>query len=443
MKVLISGGTGFLGAQLTIELLKNNHEVIWVSRNTKEPLLPVKVINWEQLKTFNESVDVIINLSGESLANKKWSAKQKKIILGSRLLTAQSLIEYQERQQVETIISSSAIGIYGNSEESKNEGSGIGEGFLADVCKKWEDVVKKCSAKRKVFLRTGIVLDRMHGALAKIENIYQMGFGGHVGSGKQWMSWIHVEDWVSAVVFILESNKIEGPVNLVAPVPQTNYDFSKKLLKVFKQPLDIWAPGMVLKIILGDMSELILAGQNVIPQKLEYNGFKFKYPTIEDAFDNLYPPELGVHNIVKYYQWVPTSKEGAFDFFKDEKNLERITPELLNFKVLTKSTDEIQEGTLIDYQLKIRGVPAKWRTLISKWNPPHQFMDSQLKGPYRRWEHTHSFVELKGGTLLLDQIVYNVPLKKIGNLFAGFIVKKDVETIFSYRKKIIKEIFKN
>jgi uncharacterized protein len=140
-------------------------------------------------------------------------------------------------------------------------------------------------------------------------------------------------------------------------------------------------------------------------------------------------------------QWVPRSLEEVFSFFSDAKNLEVITPPWVQFRILNMSTPQIEQGTLLDYRIKVKGVPMKWRTRIENWNPPHGFVDTQLIGPYSIWHHTHSFAEKNGGTEMKDRVLYRVPLGRAGDLLLGWQIRKDVEAIFAYRQKTIDEMF--
>jgi ligand-binding SRPBCC domain-containing protein len=139
--------------------------------------------------------------------------------------------------------------------------------------------------------------------------------------------------------------------------------------------------------------------------------------------------------------WLPHSREKVFEFFSQARNLEQITPPLLHFHVLTPEPIEMREGTLIDYKLKIRGFPVRWRTKITRWNPPHEFADVQLKGPYKLWDHTHRFLEENGGTRMIDEVVYELPFGPLGELVHRVLVRRDVEEIFRYRNQVIGALF--
>jgi ligand-binding SRPBCC domain-containing protein len=185
------------------------------------------------------------------------------------------------------------------------------------------------------------------------------------------------------------------------------------------------------------MSQMILGGQRVRPAQALESGFVFQFPTLEDALGDLAPGD----EVFESLQWIPKKVEEVFPFFSEAKNLETLTPELLQFKIVAQSTPEIQEGTLIDYQLKVHGIPMHWRTRIEEWKPGVQFVDTQLKGPYSRWHHNHRFESLQGGTLLSDRVLYRLPGGGMGSLMAGSKVRSDVRQIFEYRREKIEKLF--
>jgi uncharacterized protein (TIGR01777 family) len=451
MKILVSGGTGFLGSNLIEELLRQNHEVLLITRQTAEQLSPTpcRIINWPPTEIEKSAIlecDAAYNLAGESIAGPRWSRERKEEIRNSRIQFTRELVEILARStKLKTFLSSSAIGIYGDRKsEVLTEESPRGEGFLADICQDWEAeaLPLERAGIRLVLLRTGIVLDRLFGVLGELEPLYRLGAGGPVGSGEQFMSWIHIRDWVRAAVHALNTPSLKGALNLVAPEPVTNRSFSAVYGELFKCPVQLPAPAIALKLALGEQSTLVLASQNVRPTKLLSSHFGFQFQILKDALLDLYDYEergREVFDLHRQTQWVPYPIDQVFRFFSDEMNLERITPPSLNFHVLKKSTEQIQKGTLIDYKLKIHGVPVKWRTLIADWQPPKQFVDTQLWGPYSLWHHTHTFESLAGGTLMKDKVHYKLPMGGLGRTAALWYVKKDVAHIFEHRKKIIRE----
>jgi len=301
MKILVTGGTGFVGHSLVRKLIEANHKVVLLTRNpesTKSKTSePAEVYGWEPETTtppkeaYN-GIDAIVHLAGESIAAGRWTAKQKKKILDSRVLSTRNLLKgvVESGAKPKVIVSASAIGIYGDrGNQSLSETSAQGIGFLADVCRAWEKESQYPGLEsiRKVNLRIGIVLEKGGGALQKLLPIFKLGGGGPVGNGKQWMSWIHREDLVEMILYSLTHENVSGAVNAVAPSPSTNAEFSKALGKALHRPAFMPAPAIALKIAMGEMSELVLASQKVEAKKITDAGFVFKFPQIQEALNDI------------------------------------------------------------------------------------------------------------------------------------------------------------
>ncbi|MCB0351734.1 MAG: TIGR01777 family oxidoreductase [Bdellovibrionales bacterium] len=454
MKILVTGGTGFLGTPLIEELLRRGHQVLLVTRKSSAEIEPnpCQIMSWPPRSEANEKAilgcDAVINLAGESLASGRWNNAKKQRIRNSRIQLTTDLVDIlRSSTKLHTFLSASAIGFYGDRKtEVLTESSHVGAGFLAEVCRDWEQaaLALKRENLRTVLLRTGVVLGRNGGIIGELEPLFKMHVGGPVGYGEQHLSWIHIQDWVRAVLFCLENPSVTGAVNLVSPEPVTNASFSSVLSELMRKPMQLPAPAIALKLSLGEMSALALDSQNVRPEKLLQNNFKFLFSYLREALKDIYDYEAQNHEIYEYFEssaWLPRSPDEVFRFFSDARNLQKITPPEMGFVVEKMSTSEIVQGSLIDYKLKVHGIPIQWRTEIIQWAPPKAFVDNQLKGPYSRWHHTHTFEPLAGGTLMKDRVHYKLPLGCIGRLFGLALVKKDVRHIFSYREKIIREIF--
>ena len=454
MKILMTGATGFIGKSLCRALLEKGHDVKALVRNVvqakKAVPYPMEFQEWDG--TSNglpsiEGIDAVIHLAGEPVAGKRWSEERKRRILSSRIDTAQALIDAVRglSSRPKTFICGSAIGFYGDrGEEILSEDSPPGKGFLAEVALKWEAVTSPLAQMgvRTVNLRTGAVLGRKGGMLATLVPLFRTGLGGPVGRGNQWVSWIHLKDMVDAIVFLLENEKASGPINMVAPEPITNERFSRALGMVVNRPAILSAPVIALKGSLGEMSEILLSSERVSSEKLQGLGFRFQFDELEDALYDLLDVEQKAGQKELYVeQWIPKPVKEIFPFFSEAKNLGVLTPEFLHFKILSQSTAEMEKGTLVDYQMKIHGIPIHWQTLIDEWEPGFQFVDTQLKGPYKSWHHTHRFIPMKGGTLLSDRVLYRLPLGILGGLAMGAKVRNDVQKIFDYRQKVINERF--
>jgi uncharacterized protein (TIGR01777 family) len=301
MKILVTGGTGFVGRPLVRKLVENNHEVVLLSRNpeaAKSALaLPLTVFKWDPEastppKEAYQGIEGIVHLAGESIAAGRWTEKQKKKILDSRTLSTRNLLKgaVEAGAKPKALVMASAIGIYGDrGNDSLSEISPQGIGFLADVCRAWEKESQYpgLESVRKVNLRIGIVLGKDGGALQKLLPLFKLGGGGPVGNGKQWMSWIHRSDLVEMILYSLTHDNVSGAVNAVAPNPSTNAEFSKALGKAVNRPAFMPAPAIALKLAMGEMSELVLASQKVEAKKILDSGFVFKYPKIQEALDEI------------------------------------------------------------------------------------------------------------------------------------------------------------
>jgi len=271
MKVLVTGASGFVGNAVCKELEKKGHEVLKFSRSSKE-LIP-------------HNVEAVINLAGENVGE-RWSGEKKKRILESRTDFVKNLsAKFEDINNLEIFISSSAVGFYGNrNEEILSEDSSAGSGFLADVCLQWEkSVIDNFSQCRTVLLRTGVVLGN-GGALKKMRLPFQLGLGSALGSGKQWMSWIDLQDLAKMYVFALENEKLKGIFNSVAPNPVTNLQFSQTLAKSLHRPLlPVAAPEMVLRMALGEMAAIVLDSQRVSAEKILGTGFQFQFNDLSEC----------------------------------------------------------------------------------------------------------------------------------------------------------------
>ncbi|SFJ76890.1 TIGR01777 family oxidoreductase [Thermoflavimicrobium dichotomicum] len=295
MKIAVTGATGFIGKELTQFFLEKGYEVVGISRtsnSTQQPAVPF--ITWEKLEsqpTLLENVDAIVNLAGESI-DQRWTKTAKERILGSRLTVAERLkhVVSQLGQKPKVLVNASGISIYGISEtETFDENSpACITDFLASVVEKWEEAVDQIPIDRTVKLRIGVVLGNRGGAYPKMILPYKWGVGGRVGSGRQWLSWIHIEDMVRLIEFCINNENIEGPVNATAPNPVTNDQFGRTVAQILKRPHWFPVPAALMKLIFGELSVLLLEGQRVIPKKLLDHGFQFYYPTILDAVKDLY-----------------------------------------------------------------------------------------------------------------------------------------------------------
>ena len=457
-KVLVTGASGLVGKRVCKELLFVGKSVIAVGRADEQSFrlkfdYPCEYVQWSDPVNqpfpsgVLEQVETVIHLAGESVASGRWTKARKKSIYDSRVCSTKHLVNavLESENKPKEFLCASAVGIYpdGN-EELTEEYKEKGDSFLGKVCIDWEKALEPLSqtSVRDVSMRIGVVLALGGGFLNRVEGLFSNGLGGRLGSGKQWVSWIHLEDLARLVLFVINNKEIKGAINFTAPNPIQNKDLTQFLVKTLKSWVGLPVPRLAAKIAMGGPGELGFVNQRVIPKKAIDAGYEFLFADFKSAIKNIYGwREKSIDRYFYAEQWVNQPVDKVFEFFVDEKNLEEITPDFLSFKVLKMSTDKIQEGTLIDYQLKIHGVPAKWRSKIEKWVPGKQFVDTQIKGPYSKWHHTHSFYQMAGGTLLTDKVLYRAPFGFLGQSSSGWMIKKDVKEIFSYRKKTIQKLF--
>jgi len=307
MKILITGATGFIGSALVKALLEKGHELVLLSRS-RRPSVPndprVRAVFWNPDGEPNgvqevDGADAVVNLAGEPMAAKRWTKGQKEKILSSRANATQIITRsiQNARKKPEVLINASAVGFYGpRGNEELTEESSAGVGFLADVCKAWEAHALRAGefGVRVVRLRLGIVLARQGGALKMMVPPFRMFLGGWLASGNQWMSWIHLEDVVRLILFALENRGSEGAINATAPQPVTNKAFSMVLAQVIGRPCLAPVPAFVLKLMLGEMADLLLSSDRVIPRRARELGFSFRYPDIREALEQILCPSGGV-----------------------------------------------------------------------------------------------------------------------------------------------------
>lgn len=446
MKILVTGATGLIGKKIISKLLVEKHEIFALVQNPEDALeLPKKnILKWSSknvpdLKNIG-NIDAIIHLAGAGIAAGRWTKKRKKILEESRTVGTANLLkglkQLSEEQRPKVMVASCAVGYYGDrAEEVLDETSAPGDDFLSQLCIKWETAIDQAKDLnlRVVKMRQGVVLDKDGGFLSQMKPVV-------LGDGKNWVSWIHIQDLLNFITQALSDQNIEGVYNLSAPEPIRNKDLTKQYARALKIPMTLPSPKFAIQLALGEMSTLLLNSQRVTPKRLKEFGFKFEFPVFEKAINDVYSNQTWVDNFFSTNQFVPMSKDKVFDFFSKAENLEVITPPFLNFKISKKSSEEIEEGMLIDYKLKIHGVPVRWRTLITKWNPADSFEDHQLKGPYSKWQHLHLFHEVKGGTLLRDEVTYKIPGWIIGKFILKPWILKDVKMIFKFRQSKINEL---
>jgi uncharacterized protein len=309
MRIVIAGGTGFLGSPLAEVYAEEGHDVRLLSRGLPagearhEPgtgVPGITRVGWKpdgQSGPWEASIDgadAVINLAGESIGGKRWTPQRKAQLRESRIVATRSLVAAlgSVTAPPPVFVSGSAVGYYGPSaDDPKPEGAPAGHDFLAQICEAWEAEARRAEngSLRVVLLRTGVALERSGGALARMITPFRLFAGGPIGSGRQYMSWIHRTDWIEMVRWIVDTPAAAGPINATAPAPVTNREFARALGRALKRPSLLPTPGFALKVLLGEMATpLLLTGQRAVPARAEALAFHFRYPEIDQAFRGIF-----------------------------------------------------------------------------------------------------------------------------------------------------------
>jgi uncharacterized protein len=296
MHILITGGTGLIGRHLCKALLAQGHQLTVLSRHPETVAAKcgatvqamAKLDEWQADREF----DAVINLAGEPIVDRAWSAKRKQALRDSRIALTRTLVKRiaVAKQKPAVLLSGSAIGYYGNRAETELEESApAGNDFAAELCRDWEQAALGAEENgvRVCLLRTGLVLSNSGGLLGKMLLPFKLGLGARLGNGKQWMSWVHIEDYVAMASRLLEDAQMRGAFNMTAPQPVTNGEFTRALASALHRPAFFVAPAIMLRFAMGERAALMLEGQRVLPAKLGKAGYRFKFPELGRALEDL------------------------------------------------------------------------------------------------------------------------------------------------------------
>lgn len=300
MYIVVCGGTGFVGSALAPYFLRQGHRVVSIGRrapsqNDVVPGLSVLSADTTRNGPWQEHIraaDIVINLAGTSIFT-RWTKAAKQAMIDSRILTTRAIVDALEDRKT-VLLNTSAVGFYGDrGDEILDETQSAGHDFLANLASQWETEAFRAEEKghRVIVARFGVVLAKSGGAFEKMIAPFRFFVGGPLGNGKQWFSWIHIEDLIRAASFCIENKHIHGPINFVSPGAVTNGELSRTIGRFLRKPYWFPAPAFGMKLILGEFASVLLASQRAIPKALLENGFSFHYPTMESALKSLLQPE--------------------------------------------------------------------------------------------------------------------------------------------------------
>ncbi len=476
MRIVLTGATGFIGRALVLRLLRDGHQLTAMVRDLargRDALGPdvalVLAGDAEALATAVATADGVVNLAGEPIVGQRWSAARKAVLTASRVGPTAALVEAIARRAVPlpVFVSASAVGYYGDSGDDEiDEGGPAGTSFAATLSAAWEAAAEAARphAARVVLARIGVVLGREGGALAKLLPTTRALAGGPIAGGRQYVPWIHLTDTVEALVFALVTPGIDGPVNLVAPTPVPQRALAKAIGRAVHRPAIAPAPRFAMRLILGEAADVLLASQRVVPRALLAAGFRFAFPDLDEALADIVstadvalgtvgsrlaplPPEHAyvrarrpTHVLVSRVT-LDAPLATVLPFFAAAENLNLLTPPAMGFVIQTPRPIAMAAGAVIDYRLRVMGMPIAWRTVIEAWQPsapaPH-FVDAQHRGPYRAWWHEHHFAADGDRTVMEDRVYYAAPMGPLGRIANAMIIRGQLRRIFGFRAAAIR-----
>jgi uncharacterized protein (TIGR01777 family) len=463
MRILVTGATGFIGRALVPRLQRDGHSVVaWVRSDTRALALlggDIDIVSTaagpEALTTALSQCDAVVNLAGEPILGKRWTAERRSVLRASRIDVTGQLVTALESAQPRprVLVSSSAVGFYGDrGDELLDESSGPRDDFLSRLCQDWEASAQRAvgAGLRVVILRTGVVLGRGGGALAQMLPPFKAGVGGPIGSGRQYFPWIHVRDFVSLIVTAVQDDRYSGPINAVAPDVVTSKRFARALGRALRRPAILPTPAAALRAVFGDAAVVLLASQRLEPAAARRQGFVWECPSIDAALldvvrgDRVHITRLSnaAENAGAKYRLSTSTEiaapaEQVFGFFSKAGNLGLMTPASMQFRIVGE-VPQLSEGASIAYRIRVGPFPLRWRSRIVGWDPPRSFADVQEAGPYRVWRHEHVFIARGDTTTMEDRVYYAPPLGVLSGIINTMLVAPQLREIFRYRAEVIR-----
>lgn len=475
VKVFITGATGLIGRALVLRLRRDGHQVLAWARSMRrartllgqEAELVDASAGIGAMEAAMAGCDAVINLAGAPVAEGRWTRSRKQTIVESRVRTTRDLVTVLGRlsQRPQVLVSASAVGYYGcHLKQAVDEGAEVGNDFLAQTCAQWEAaaIAAEVLGVRVVRLRIGVVLGHEGGVLDKLLPLFDRGMGGQLGNGKQFMPWVHLHDVAEIFTRALTQNSMQGAYNVAAPTPADNATFTQTLAQWRGTKPFLPVPIAALRLALGEAASMVVANQQVIPQRLEQEGYRFQFPTLEAAMAQLFNPDtvqIGAkssttpapldiagddyvakrrpNTLLRAHTVVPRPVDAVFSFFCRPENLGLLTPIDMALQMVGEVPAAVQVGTVFNYTLRVFGLPLRWRTRIAVWTVQQVFVDSQERGPYRAWWHEHHFHPHAVGTHMEDRVHYAVGKGPLGPLAQVLTVKRQLERVFRHRASAI------
>lgn len=480
MRVFITGATGFVGRAVVLRLLGEGHAVCaWVRDQERARAMlgaEVTLAPAEQglagLVTAVETADAVINLAGEPIAAGRLTRARRERIVRSRLELTRQLVDAMTRCQSRpaALISASAVGFYGDrGDDTLDESSGAGAGFLSELCVRWEQAAERAEALgvRVVRLRIGVVLGLGGGFLDRVLPLARSGLAARLGTGRQFVPWIHLDDLVRVITAALTTSSYRGAIDAVT-APARMDDLMRVTARAVGSRPGFAVPRALLRLGLGDAADVLLFSQNTRGGRLAGLGFKPDHATLDGAVGDLVdrlaevaiaplgaggpaPSVAGGYlrtrrprMLLRTQVTLNAPVDEVFRFFSQPQNLGLLTPAAMRFRI-RRAPEHVQEGSVIDYVLRVAGTRLRWRTVIAHWAPGVCFVDAQTRGPYRTWWHEHHFHSVPGApglTVMEDRVFFAAPFGWLGRMAQGLFVLPALRQVFGYRTQAIRLRFR-
>ena len=453
-KVAVTGASGFVGRAVVAALAKRGDSVLALGRSASIPGLPagVRTARYDPNDAkphpeLFEGLDAVVHLAGESVDG-RWTPEKKRRIFDSRAGGTRNLVNTLAKcdfARPPALIGASAVGYYGSrGDEVLTESSAPGADFLAGVVKAWEaetDVAQLLNM-RVAKIRVSFVLGK-GGAVEKLLPPFKAFIGGPFGTGGRWFPWMHIEDTAALFLWAIDHDDASGPINAVSPDIANSARFAQGLAHAISRPAIVPIPPPALRLIVGEFADGVLSSQLIMPTRAEDLGFRWRHESLEEALLDVLAPNSDRKPATHDFEsemFVPRPLDEVWRFFSDASKLSVVSPPRLRLAMDTAPA-ELKRGTTIDYAVRVRGFPVRWRTLIARSEPGSSFMDYQVRGPYALWRHRHRFESGNaGGTIVRDEVRYSLPWAPLSDV-ALPLVRRDLSDIWDYRRHKISELF--